>query len=288
MVFQFETASVFIGAPRMYSVYSWIVKLRFEFSSFRSLMLSKNLRASSLVFTLLISFPIFASDQADKYLNSALCEPSFKKTALMIIDMQAHFWKETGDSDKPENAATIKATIQAQIEAIEVAKKAGIPIVIVEMAADGPNSPNYGGTVSELREAVKGYNKTSFIGKTTQGAFDTRNKYRDGLSKIIKDGEIKNFVVMGAHAGLCVASSIMGALKNKCNAVAYSKGIGDWNPDPFIAPFYFDDEFKKSFNCIGCNFKEVDDLENLKNFVTPQFGRSPARLDSRVTQGLPQ
>lgn len=104
------------------------------------------------------------------------CEKDDRNAALMIIDMQDSFALRGKRALLRANAAISSSVLDEQIKAIEAARKADLPIIIVEYANASPTS-------ARLKAAVQGYSKAKIIEKTTDGVFDGYNLYRKDLAK---------------------------------------------------------------------------------------------------------
>jgi nicotinamidase-related amidase len=206
---------------------------------------------------------------------SAFCIPGDKENhALIIIDMQPKFVTRGGNHNKESNVEKVENIITTQLEAINVAKASGIPIVFLEYE-------NYGDTNNILKNAVGDYENTKFFLKNTDGMFSQRNKYRDKLISYLEDEKIGTLVITGANGGACVKSSIGGSLEEGYNVVAYSEAIADFNFKDFIHPYDNIYKFKPEyclkevcsliwFNCRpACNtFTEIDTLPAITLMVS--------------------
>lgn len=174
--------------------------------------------------------------------------------ALIIIDMQPTFVERGGNDHKPENKKKVAEILAIQTKSIEMAKKAGIPIVFLEYEDFGP-------TNSVLKKAVGDYAKTKYFLKDTDGMFSPRNDYKEELDNYLESEKVKTLIITGANGGACVKSSISGALRENYNVLAFSKGIADFNYRDFIYPY--DDKYHFTPKCKDCTFREVDDLHEI-------------------------
>ena len=222
----------------------------------------------------------------------------FAGPALVIIDMQPYFATRGGVSETPENKKSIQDILSYQVEAIKVAKKANIPIIVIEYdlhawAKEGNK------TSDVLTSAIGNYKKTTTLLKNTDGMFDSGNANLKKLLSYVKENSIDKLIITGANGGACVLSSIEGAIKKDINVVAYTKGIADFNYSKFIFPYKYNDngvtlsyaseEGKK------CKFKQTDDLAvislevtkgDLENsdLVIESSSRSKMKEDSKATE----
>jgi len=192
-------------------------------------------------------------------LFSQLClaapEDNRDNHALVIIDMQPYFATRAGNDQKDKNKIKVLKIINKQIAAIREAKKAKIPIVLIEYEY---GSSCCGKTNRKLRNEVKFYKKFKTIKKNTDGMFSSSNKYKQKLTDYLEDNHIGSLIILGANGGACVKQSIKGSLEENYNVIAYNKGIADFNYRDFIYPYK--DIYKFKPNCKNCNFKEVDSL----------------------------
>jgi nicotinamidase-related amidase len=207
------------------------------------------------------------------------CDTSSINSALVIIDMQPHFVTRGGNQNSRENNFKVGQIIGAQIEAIKKAISANIPIVFIEYENVDPTS-------DLLKAAVKNYHDVKFFTKSTDGMFDNENKYKNQLVSFLKDRKIGTLVMTGANGGACVKESILGALNENCNVVAFSKGIADFNYVDFIYPYK--GQYKDlGHKCQNCSFQEKDlikDIEIALQSGVPFLikGRSPSKRPGGV------
>lgn len=202
---------------------------------------------------------------ANSRMDVPLCDMSSTQSALMIIDMQDQFVLRGGKALSRENGNAVTAAIDEQIRAIEHAKKANLPIVIVEYFGYGP-------TNSRLKEAVAGYAKAKTILKSTDGIFDHDNVYKRDLASFLFQEKVKTLMVLGANGGACVRQSIAGALQANCSVISTERGVADFNYRKFIFPYQFKPEYNSFMNtrygsCVNCQFRQVRQANDLTPFM---------------------
>lgn len=176
--------------------------------------------------------------------------------ALVIIDMQPYFVTRDGFDKTSENQEKVKQLIQAQVEAIQKAKEAQLPIMFIEYSGDGK-------TNEVLRKSAENYKNVVFFLKDTDGMLDKRNSHQSELVQFLNKNRIQTLIILGANGGACVLKSIEGALENGYNVVAYPKGIADFNYQEFIYPYEGHyDKIKASTKLPNkvCTFRQVNDL----------------------------
>lgn len=180
--------------------------------------------------------------------------------------MQSFFIERNGieATRNPQNIQKVKAVMEAQIAAIERAKAAKIPIVLVEYESE--TKEKYGNTLDEITSAVSGYRNTRIIKKTTQSVFDKKNKHVGQFKQFLKSENIGKLLIMGANGGYCIKDSIQDALEHNCSVIAYNQGIADFDSSSFIYP-YSGRLSKVRKNCTDCEFKEVSRLETFENHM---------------------
>ena len=142
------------------------------------------------------------------------------KQSLVIIDMQPGF-----------DSANDEATIEKVLEAITEAKKANLPIVIVECCND-----RYGHTLGEIVAEVDFYEQVYFVEK-----FD--NDGAQAIEMVLRDNdiEVEEHQVCGVNIGACVHDTIMSLmddyfrniviLKEACNCIHIERGTWDGYDD---------------------------------------------------------
>lgn len=212
-------------------------------------------KLTAFVFVALFVFvhPIFAEE---------ICSESSDQTALIVIDMQRRFVTRGGNHEIPANVKAVEDITKAQVEAIHQAKRARIPIVFLEYEG-------YGDTNSELKAAVRGYDRVRFILKDTDGMFSGGNAHRKELIEYLQSNNVGRLVITGANGGACVESSITGALDGNCTVLAYSQGIADFNYREFIFPYTGHYDNIKP-NCRSCRFSETMSFEEVSRLMTPR------------------
>ncbi len=202
----------------------------------------------------LFAFVLFAA--------SAACFGELPKHAVVIIDMQPKFETRGGSADKPDNVEKVKKLTAAQVTAIKNAKLAKAPILIVEY--DG-----YGDTKDDLKKELTDYKDVKYFIKNSDGMFEDYNKSKKDIVDHLKAKGIDTLIIMGANGGACVRSSITGAIENKFNVIAFSKGIADFNFDDFMWPYNYKD-IKET------TFKEVGDIETVNATLGLSQKEAPA------------
>jgi len=153
--------------------------------------------------------------------------------ALVIIDMQSDFSYRGGKEKIGVNGVNLNSVIQRQVELIEVAKRAGAPIVLVEYI-------NYGKTNKSLLKTIGKYSDVLKLEKDTDGMFDRDSIISKELEQYLAEREIHRLVMTGANGAACVVCSLVGALVNGFHVYVDPKAIIDFNSDPFIYPFEYE------------------------------------------------
>lgn len=201
-----------------------------------------------------------------------ICKASFSNSALVIIDMQPFYVKRGVNADSAKNKAKLNKLLQAQVEAIQAAKKAGIPIIVFEapkdavLALNGTNEDAM--TAKPLTEAIGDYPSQKHFIKNANGIFFDYNQDVAAFKEYLRAKKIGNLIVTGANGAACVAQSIRGALQNNCNVVAYSNGIADFNYPENIYPFTYPGDYSASALrsvCSNCSFKQVAHLNEVRS-----------------------
>ena len=105
--------------------------------------------------------------------------------ALIVIDMQPYFVTRGGNDKKDENKKKVKEILDNQIKSIEMAKKAGIPIVFLEYE-------NYGPTNEVLKKAIGDYKKSKYFLKNTDGMFSSSNRHKTKLEEYLESEKVKS------------------------------------------------------------------------------------------------
>lgn len=183
-------------------------------------------------------------------------------SALVVIDMQEPFITRGGHAGDPENVKKVDAIIKAQVAAIEIARRKGIPIIFLEYE-------NYGPTNATLRKAVEGYATTATFQKTADGMLETWNSHRAELQAYLDKNKVKTMVVTGANGGACVQASIEGALRGNYNVFAVSNGIADFNYTEFIYPYSHHYDGIKP-DCQSCAMHEVENAAEAFGETAPE------------------
>jgi nicotinamidase-related amidase len=144
--------------------------------------------ASSLLVSTLTNFSctIPSSFDLEKITRQSQTKPN---TALIIIDSQYTFLHDI-------NRYELETESDNQVEVIKFAKKNNFPIYVFEIEGKGK-------TRKKLREELVNYKP---ITKPHSSAFNKTN-----LDKLLKDQEIKNVILMGLNASICVLQSAQDA-----------------------------------------------------------------------------
>ncbi len=180
------------------------------------------------------------------FFNIIIIVNAWPQNALIIIDMQSGFTDDYYYYNDL-NPSILKEIIANQVEAIEQAKREGIPIVVLEVRGEGMTNSN-------LIKALGDYKYLRLI-KNTTGAFESPTVAKQ-LNKYLADKEVKNLIIGGANGKWCVKSTIDGAINCGYKVIAVSDLIADFTSHKFLHPFegYYD-EFK------GPNFREVKSIK---------------------------
>jgi nicotinamidase-related amidase len=182
------------------------------------------------------------------------CLPSLVSAgpkALVIVDMQDNFVTR-GRSDKlPENQETLRILDIKQNEMIDVAKRRGLPIMLVEYVGNGP-------TNEKIMARIGNYAKVFTILKSTDGLYDWFNTSAEVAREGLKEFGVTDLIIMGANGGSCVERTIRGALRAGYRVWAYKNGIADFNPITFQYPYSYGDQYAYS-DLPGMGLKEFNE-----------------------------
>ncbi|MEQ1879126.1 MAG: isochorismatase family protein [Bdellovibrionia bacterium] len=161
-----------------------------------------------------------------------------EQPALVIIDMQAAFFTRPELSQQPANVEKLRTVLRTQVEAIRLARRARLPIVVIEYYLP-PSGTHISlrHTVPELKGALAGYGNVRYFMKYFDGAFDERDGEKVKLLEHLSKSRIKTLIVTGANGRSCVASTIEGAVTNGFKIVSFSPGIADFGSTDFIYPY---------------------------------------------------
>jgi nicotinamidase-related amidase len=209
-----------------------------------------------------------------------VCDSSGKKSALVIIDMQAYFAERMGYHKNPANSAKLEKINEAQVDSIKKAIKAHLPIIFIEY-------DSYGDTNKTLKKAVGNYSQVKYIKKNSDGMLDSYNKFRSDLVNHLKTQNVKTLIITGANGGACVDASIRGALKGNCDVVSVSTAVADFNYKDFIYPYSGHYENVKP-NCTNCSFREVASIDEVSKIMIESSGEPPktaSKPTSKKTSG---
>lgn len=199
--------------------------------------------------------------------------------AVVIIDMQDYFVARMGYASKSENEKVYSILLKQQLKLIKRARKNKLPIIFLEHRGLGVT----GFTVKPLKKAVSGYKYAVFFEKTSDGAFDEKNKTRKKFVRYLEKNQIDTLIIAGANGGSCVRSTIEGALKNSYNVIAFCRGIADFNFKNFIYPYTgrFDE---LEGRCAGCTFEEVDAIKVIFTALRAEPGNETTTYNNETGQ----
>ena len=171
--------------------------------------------------------------------------------ALVIVDMQ-DIYVTRGRSDKlPENQETLRRLEIRQKQMIDVARRRGMPIMLVEYAGNGP-------TNARLLAHIADYPKVFTVLKSTDGLYDWFNTSAEIAREKLQAYGVTDLIVMGANGGSCVERTIRGALSNGYRVWAYKNGIADFNPITFQYPYSYSNQYAYS-DLAGMGLKEFNE-----------------------------
>ncbi len=146
-------------------------------------------------------------------------------------------------------------------------------------------------TDPRIMAAMSGYENYQVIKKSEDSFLDDKNKNRQEVVNFFRNNKIRKIIMTGANGGACVAKSIRDALRNGCEVVSYSRGIADFNYEPFIYPYSgLYDNFIIQVNAgtcgSDCAIQEVHSLDSLTPFmrVSGSAPQSTPLTDQRVVQ----
>ena len=176
--------------------------------------------------------------------------------AMIIIDMQPYFYKRNGHESSFDNIDKVNKLIEKQIEAINLAKKNNIPIIFIEY-----KKRNTGKIDSRLLEVVSNYKNVQYHYKTKDGMLDSKDKQVNKLVSYLESHDISNLIILGANGGACVEESILQAIRNDCNVMAYSAGTADFNFDRFKYPYKY--SYNPINNCRHCTYRQANTIEDI-------------------------
>jgi nicotinamidase-related amidase len=225
-----------------------------------------------------INPPGWASAAMLDAVDAPLCSVSDKNSALMVIDVQDYFVLRTKGGLLKENAGKATKLTNEVVKSIEAAKKANLPVILVEYEGAGSTS-------ERVQKALEGYDKVHVIKKNTDGAFDASNRSKKELGEILRKEKIKNIAVTGANGSACVNSTIEGALQSNCSITAVKSAVADFNYKSFIYPYEYTAEIEEAFNnpggaCVDCHFAQVGVADDLNDVFKVQKTNRPTALES--------
>ena len=199
--------------------------------------------------------------------------------------MQEHFISRYGDINTLENKQKYQSLIKNQLIVIENAKKANIPIALIEYSSceNCPEGENReyclqkcvdSGTLPVLMSALHGYEKLKILKKNRDSLFYKFQKHFDEGIEFLISNDVGKIIFMGANGGACVKVSIRSAFEDqKCDVVAYTKGIIDFNDESYEYPYPAENEYNFMYKpsrmsypskCSECSFDVVEDHQVLK------------------------
>ena len=188
-----------------------------------------------------------------------------EKKALVIIDMQPDFVQRLGKDTVPANLEKTRRLIATQLELIENAKKANLPIIVVTFKKHGEMEES-------LKNSLKKYPKKYEVQKTTDSMFDDLKVQKD-LFTYLKKENISELIITGANGGSCVFRSIYSALAYNYNVYAISDAIADFNYKEFIYPYeYSKNKFYRPKGCKHCKFEELLSQDANEKLFQDQIG----------------
>ncbi|MGZ3805948.1 MAG: isochorismatase family protein [Pseudobdellovibrionaceae bacterium] len=211
-------------------------------------------------------------------LSNCYAEANTNTTALVIIDMQREFLRIDKVTHPEESIKFRQQLIDSQILMVNEAKLRNLPIIIFEYvhpfcdAYDGTKYADCGPTESRLLAATANYKKLKILKKTTDSFFDEKNNFRDLTINYLKEQNIGNLILMGVNARDCVQDSMIGAIVNGYDVIAYTLGMADFNtlvpshPDPDdynYSPKYTADRFHRKL-IVATELSQVTQVLDLK------------------------
>lgn len=207
-----------------------------------------------------------------------------EKKALVIIDMQPDFTTRLGRDKIPGNGDKVRKLVATQLELIEKAKKANLPIIVVTFK-------KHGDLEESIEKSLKKYPKKFELEKTTDSMFDDLKVQKD-LFSYLKKENVSDLVITGANGGACVFKSIYSSLAYNYNVQAVSDAIADFNFKEFIYPYeYSKNKFYTPKGCKRCGFEEMMSSEvdekvfgNGSELTVDQSERSSGKALSEQTQ----
>lgn len=128
--------------------------------------------------------------------------------AVILIDMQTAFVPKLA---KPER----ESEISNQIEVLSFCRNHNIPVFLIELQ-------NSGKTIKRLSHVINGLRKKKLIIKRANNAF-----YKTQLHSELKKAGIKNILLMGLNASICVRETAKHALMLGYNIITSRDIIAD-------------------------------------------------------------
>lgn len=175
-----------------------------------------------------------------------LCSLSFaQNVALVIIDMQPEFVLRNPHHGLLGNLEKLGRVLERQIELIRIAKKNGIPILLIEYNSAG-------NTLDELRDEIGNYEKATLFTKYQNGMFSNVRNVGHAIRGFLKKEGVTDLVIAGANGGKCVKCSINGALNSGYRVWADSNAIIDLNYEAYVLPYkYHLEEFRLNIDAFN-------------------------------------
>ena len=117
------------------------------------------------------------------------------KRALIVIDVQNEYFTGKLPVKHPDNS------LINILRAMDAAKNAGMPVVVVQHGEDDPESPIFrkGSPAWELRPEVGGRSRDHLVEKTFPGAFTGTE-----LGSILESAGVETVSIAGYMTHMCV------------------------------------------------------------------------------------
>jgi len=195
-----------------------------------------------------------------------MCPDDGENSALVVVDMQAYFRYVAKNYRSSNNIRVTNEVIAKQVETIKIAKEKGIHIILVQYKCITPTGQREvcGDLDEEIVNALGSYSKGHIIKKTTNDLFDLKNEFNSDVKSVLTKNKIGTLIVTGANGSVCVKETMLGALRNNCDTIAYTAGIADYKGEKdFIFPYtgYYDDI---EANCTSCSFSSIASFSELE------------------------
>lgn len=194
------------------------------------------------------------------FMASAPQKGAAQNTALMIIDMQAHFSEDENTRDLPGNPEKKEQVLARQRELIRRAKANNLAILVVEYSGCGDTDCTL---IKEIGD-YKGYKK---ILKVSDNLF----RYKAEAAAIMDyfaANKITDLFIGGANGAACVKDTLVGALDRGLRVWTDPCAIIDFNPSHYEYPFYYKTEkLDLMFNELYENFAQLDSDEKINSVL---------------------